>query len=290
MWREFGVDHATFLQIGEAARVEFIVKRMTRPRRKNWTRIPPRPAFLLRAQRDKIVETQRADNVLIIVEKFIDGIIVVIDRKEHNDVLIPAAFAMRIVRGRGDRIASGGSCFFQTTVRMIQPVLALNNEGFVQAAMAMQDDLSLRVEFEQHMRDTVRRVYVEDGKGKMFDAIEASPTNVRVVESELRHVSSPLTGQLRLSERPRRGARDARPKAFGQIAPTIRSSERSFPKGVSFGKGFYPPNRSFIRAKKPVSSGWVSCEDSSSNSARSSFWRLVSFCGVSTLIWTCKSP
>jgi hypothetical protein len=54
-------------------------------------------------------------------------------------------------------------------------MLALNDEGFVQAAMAMQDDLLLRVEFEQHMRDTIRRVYVEDGKGEMIDAIEASP-------------------------------------------------------------------------------------------------------------------
>ena len=44
-----------------------------------------------------------------------------------------------------------------------------------------------------------------------------------------------------------------------------------------------PSKNSFIFAKKPALSGWVLCDHSASNSASSSRWRRVRFCGVSTL-------
>src|SRR5664279_2232734 len=43
-----------------------------------------------------------------------------------------------------------------------------------------------------------------------------------------------------------------------------------------------PSRKSFTRLKNPADSGWVASDDSFSNSARSSRWRLVRFCGVST--------
>ena len=42
------------------------------------------------------------------------------------------------------------------------------------------------------------------------------------------------------------------------------------------------PKKSLTLAKKPADSGWVSLDDSFSNSASSSRCRLVRFCGVST--------
>src|SRR5689334_10933881 len=50
------------------------------------------------------------------------------------------------------------------------------------------------------------------------------------------------------------------------------------------------PKKSLTLAKKPDASGWVSFEESLSNSAKSSRWRLVRFCGVSTTTWTYISP
>ena len=44
-----------------------------------------------------------------------------------------------------------------------------------------------------------------------------------------------------------------------------------------------PPLDTFILAKKPALSGWVWCEDSAANSVKSSRWRRVRLCGVSTL-------
>ena len=44
-----------------------------------------------------------------------------------------------------------------------------------------------------------------------------------------------------------------------------------------------PSKNSFILAKKPALSGWVWCEDSAANSVKSSRWRRVRLCGVSTL-------
>ena len=57
---------------------------------------------------------------------------------------------------------------------------------------------------------------------------------------------------------------------------------------ISKVKPYAPPRfskKSFILVKKPDASGCVLCEDSASNSVKSSRCRRVKFCGVSTVAW-----
>src|SRR5581483_6661292 len=51
-----------------------------------------------------------------------------------------------------------------------------------------------------------------------------------------------------------------------------------------------PSKRSLTREKKLADSGWVSLEESFSNSSSKSRCFLVRFCGVSTTTWTYMSP
>src|SRR5262249_25313820 len=97
--------------------------------------------------------TERGDDVLVVVQDFIEHAVTAAHVKKHDRVLVgTAAFAMDIA-GRGGLVHAGRTDLLECAVRFIKPMLALHDECIVMYHMPMQNDLFVCREFEQHMYD-----------------------------------------------------------------------------------------------------------------------------------------
>ena len=107
--------------------------------------------------------------------------------------------------------------------------------------------------------------------------ITPQPAHDRVVEV-IRQTA--LRFRVELKQDRLNTGRPSRPRAI-----SIRSKFEPGPDGPAH-QSLSVSKKSFILAKKPVDSGLFSFDDSFWNSSSNSRWRFVSFCGVSTAIWT----
>ncbi|MBI5012507.1 MAG: hypothetical protein HZC06_07145 [Methylocystis sp.] len=134
----------------------------------------------------EITRRERRDTIRIVIENFIERAFTIIDGKQHDDVLIAAAFLMRLVRGRANGVTARRPDVFEFTVRVIEPMFYLNDEGLVERAMSVKHDSLIGRKLKQHMED-VSIVDIQDRKKQMIDSIEALPCDIAVVEYKLRH-------------------------------------------------------------------------------------------------------
>jgi hypothetical protein len=155
----------------------------------------------------EIAQRKRRDNLRIIIENFVKRAFPIIDGEQHDDVLIAAALSMRVVRGRANGVTAHRSDVFEFAIRVIEPVLSLNDEGLVERAVSVKHDLLIGRKLKQHMEE-VSIVDIQDEKKQVIDSIEALPWNIAVVEGKLRHDALSLSSvKARQYDRRRIGPR-----------------------------------------------------------------------------------
>jgi hypothetical protein len=114
-------------------------------------------------QSSEIVVTERGDNILAVVEQFIEHAVMAPHVEKHDNVLVgTAALAMDIAR-RAGLIDASGTNLLERAVGFIKTMLALHNKCVIVDQMPVENDLFVRVEFEQHMDDMVLLVDIQYG-------------------------------------------------------------------------------------------------------------------------------
>jgi hypothetical protein len=109
----------------------------------------------------EVCVTERGDDVLVVVEDFIEHAVVAPHIEKHDDVLVgSASFAMDIAR-RGGLVHARRTSLLERAVGFIQPMLALHDEGVVVDHMPVQNDLFVCREFEQYMDDVALFIDVQ---------------------------------------------------------------------------------------------------------------------------------
>src|SRR5215469_6716269 len=112
----------------------------------------------------KVGVTERSDDILVIVEEFIEHAVVAPHVEKHDNVLLgAAAFAMDIARWAG-LVHAGGADLLERAIGFVKAMLALHDECVVVDHMPMQNDFLVCRKFEQYMYIMVLFVDVKHSK------------------------------------------------------------------------------------------------------------------------------
>src|SRR5262245_37119313 len=88
----------------------------------------------------EVCVTERGDDVLVVVEDFIEHAVVAPHIEKHDDVLVgSASFAMDIAR-RGGLVHARRTSLLERAVGFIKPMLALHDEGGVVDEVPVQNE------------------------------------------------------------------------------------------------------------------------------------------------------
>ena len=116
----------------------------------------------------KVGVTERSDDILVIVEEFIEHAVVAPHVEKHDNVLLgAAAFAMDIARW-GGLVHAGGTDLLERAIGFVKAMLALHDECVVVDHMPMQNDLLVCREFERYMHIMALLIDAQYSKKQMF--------------------------------------------------------------------------------------------------------------------------
>jgi len=164
---EFFIDQIAFATGTDPVAVGRRSQRATsgRSERERVTRIPTTTLYkgLLRfVEAKEVGVTERADDILVIIEYFVKNAVMPSHVEKDYDVLIRAStFAMHVPWWAGS-VAANRTNFLERAVGFIEAMLALNDESIIRYHMSMENDLFIGIEFEQHMDDIILFIDAQD--------------------------------------------------------------------------------------------------------------------------------